>query len=1047
MWIDDPVARAGIVAGVTAAAIIVTGISVLRRRPPRSRVWGLLMVAVAASAAATVLDAIGRHPAAGTTGAALIPGYVGYALLVLALGATARPGRGRIDLGATLDATILGLLAALVVWRSGLSDAVGRTTVSGPELVVAVAAPAVGIALLVVLLRRAFGTGRMSPASGLVLAAAACTTAAATAAGVTILRGGEAAVAVALLIGTTTLVTAAAIHPEMDRITGPVEVTRGGYGPVRIALSSLALLAAPVVLLVEHGRITSTNAPLVATASAISIFVLIRLIGLAGEMERVRQRERTRDQRFESLVRYSSDLIAVLDEDFRVTYLSPASEQVMGRTPGSLLGLSALTGFHRDDVDRVRGLLRELTPDATSELTLVRLMHASGTWRWIEARAVNLIDDPTVQGIVVNCRDVTQRVMARAVIDDSVARQSAIAHLGRIALAAPDARSLTKRAASLIRSTLEASSCEIVLFDDDRVVDAVVATPGAIDVPDVADHPDAAILAACLGHDEPIQFTDPDPGGPLHTAGPLRFTDLERTSDRPETIVPEDVPSPPPQVLAVHVADRDRVMGVVLARSGTSRAFRDDEAAFLDTMAGTLGLALSRRTTEAEAHHQALHDALTGLPNRTLFVDRLAQALSRIRRSDQRVAVLFLDIDHFKVVNDSLGHSVGDRILVEVAERLGTLVRPGDTVARFGGDEFTVLLDPLGPHDRAEVVAERIREEVSRATRVGAAELQPTVSIGVAITGSRSANAETLLRDADAAMYQAKEKGRDNVAVFDDTMRDRVIHRLQTEMDLPRAIARNELMMRYQPIVRIADGATVGREALVRWRHPDFGEIPPDQFIPVAELSGLIGDLDRWVMHTVMDQCARTDRATHGRGPWYALNISGRTVAGNELVDEVASTLDRTGAPPDKIRLEITESALMHDMDHSIAVLEQLRELGVGISVDDFGTGYSSLAYLRRLPATALKIDGSFIATIERDHRDRAIVESVVKLAATLEMDAVAEGVETRAQLDILGDMDCPMAQGFLLGRPEETPTVTHNRPVSGPTLTVADGSRYAEGA
>lgn len=1014
-----PGVRAGLLIGFACLATLVIAVTA-RRRPDHRWVWFLVGTGtgvIVVTGVVTVLDA--SFDPADRAGLFLLAQLAGYAAVFAGLYAIARLGRPA-ELGATLDAAILGVAVALVAWRSGFSSAIEQATLPGPELLVTASLPILGIVAFALLLRRAFSIRDVPVPLALLLGATIFMIATPVVSGIDLMAGRPPAGQVPWLLTFLVLLTAAALHPAGHDLTGTVETTGERFGPVRIGLLSLALVDAPVVLLVEQGRITRTNAPLVITACAISVFVVIRLISIANQMERVRRRERTRDQRFGSLVRNSSDLIVVLDGDHRVTYLSPAAETVMGLNPEALLGMNALKGLHRDDVERARDLLDALGPDSSSALTLIRLMHASGTWRWIEARAVNLIDDPTVEGIVVNCRDVTQRVMAQAVIDDSIARQSAIAQLGRIALASPDARSLTERASALIRSTLEVASCEIVLFDGDEVWHAVLATSGGAEVSHGDERPGHGILRVCLGSADPVQFTDPDPTAALRTSDGLAFTDLDVTLHRPENIVPEDVPRPPPQVLAVRVVDRQRVMGVILIRSGTPRCFREDEAAFLDTMAGMLGLALSRRMTEASARHQALHDGLTGLPNRALFVDRLAKSLARIRRADQRVAVLFLDIDHFKVVNDSLGHSVGDRILVEVADRLRRLVRAGDTVARFGGDEFTVLLDPLGPYDDAVAIAERIREAVSRATRVDGAELQPTVSIGVAVAGSGSANAETLLRDADAAMYQAKEKGRDNVAVFDDTMRDRVIHRLQTEMDLPRAIVENELFMHYQPIVSVADGTVVGLEALVRWRHPDLGEIPPDEFIPVAELSGLIGDIDRWVMRRVMLECARAHRSRGPKAPWYACNISARTIASPGLAGRVAETLEETGAPAEMIRLEITESALMGDMEHSITVLEALRDLGVGISVDDFGTGYSSLAYLRRLPATTLKIDGSFIATIERDGRNRAIVESLVNLAATLQMDAVAEGVETPRQLEILAAMGCPMAQGFHLGHPRE---------------------------
>lgn len=1013
------VVRTLILVVVAVAALIAIAVGVLRSRPAHRWVWIAFACGITLVVAATTVGAT-RWSTDPVEARRLFVGLQlgGHLLLFAAFCGTARVRRKTGDISSVLDALILGLAIGLIAWRTSFSSALEDSETSRLIMVAVSLLPALDVFMCAALLRRAFSAAKTSGAFRLLMLAAGVATGAHLVSGVSVLHESSLTNHVPLQIAYVALIGAAAIHPSMRAVTEADVLTQNKFGVTRIALLALALLDTPLVILLDHGQIDRDNAPLLIGACAMSVIVVIRLVSLAREMEQTRQRERRREQRFESLVRNSSDLIVVLDGDNRVTYISPAVREVLGYAPDRLLGQNALAGFHPEDVDQARHALESLTPDATSELNLLRIMHSSGTWRWTEARAVNLIEDPTVNGIVVNCRDVTERVIAQALIDDSIARQSAVARLGRVALAAPNAHVLTERAAALIRSTLEVHSCEVLLFEDDTVSDAVIATEwhtGALG----EDHrPGPRVIRACLDADQPVQFTDPDPVGPLRASSELEFSRLEQPVSRPESVFPEHVPQPPPQVLAVQVADRERVIGAILVRAGASRSFTLDEAGFLDTMGGTLGLALGRRGAEASAHHQALHDSLTGLPNRALFVDRLTRALAKREQHGERIAVLFLDIDHFKVVNDSLGHSIGDQILTEVADRLRSLIRPGDTVARFGGDEFTVLLDPLGSTIEAERIAERIRREVSRSTQVGGAGLQPTISIGVAIASSGASNAETLLRDADAAMYQAKDRGRNNVAVFDDTMRDRVIHRLQTEIDLPRAIEDDQLMMRYQPIVALEDGTTPGLEALVRWRHPDLGEIPPDQFIPVAELSGLIGELDRWVMRHVMRQCASEHERFGDAARWYALNISARTVAGRDLPARVAGMLEETGAPPDRICLEITESALMNDLEHSIGILRSLRELGVGIAVDDFGTGYSSLSYLKRLPATVLKIDGSFIAGIARDHRDRAIVESVVNLARTLHQSAIAEGVETDTQLEILTDMGCPMAQGFHLGYP-----------------------------
>jgi diguanylate cyclase (GGDEF)-like protein len=469
-------------------------------------------------------------------------------------------------------------------------------------------------------------------------------------------------------------------------------------------------------------------------------------------------------------------------------------------------------------------------------------------------------------------------------------------------------------------------------------------------------------------------------------------------------------------VLGVRVADREHAIGALVVRSGVPRAFTAGEASFLQSMSSALGLAVGRREVETAARHQALHDALTGLPNRTLFLDRLESALARLERSRTTIAVLFLDLDHFKVVNDSLGHNSGDRILVTVAERLSSILRPGDTVARFGGDEFTILCDGLVDASEAVDIAERIRAGLATALEVGRAELHQTVSIGIAVATGLGAHPEAMLRDADAAMYRAKERGRNRVELFDDTMRDRAITRLRTEIALRRAITQDELVLHYQPVIDLTSGDMVGAEALIRWQHPREGLVAPARFIPVAEETGLISEISQWVLEHALQQVADWNRSAD-ESTAVSLNVSARTLASRQFPDRVAEALEATGAPPELVCLEITESALMDDVERSLETLGRLRDLGVTLAVDDFGTGYSSLTYLKRLPVDVLKIDGSFVDGLGREAEDSAIVAAIVTLAATLGQQAIAEGVETALQLGELQRLGCPLAQGFLFSR------------------------------
>ncbi len=1004
---------------ITAIAVGTIVLMLEVRKPERPAAWFAFAMGLGILVTATTVGALKW---AGNSHAAvqvfLSIQVAGYLLVFGGFCAAAQIRRRNSDIDSTLDAMILGLAFGLFAWRTVFSGAVATTAVGPLQVFTVSLLPALDIVACTALLRRAFGTARTTVSYRLIMVAAAFATGAHIRSGISVLTESGLATHVPFQIGLATLLAAAALHPSMQSVTEPDEIVPHRFGTTRIALLALALLDTPLLILIDYGRSESSSAAFVIGACLMSTIVVIRLISLARQMEQSRIRERLREQRFESLVRNSSDLIAVLDTTYRITYLSPAVDDMLGFSAASVLGRNALDAFHPDDRATTKESLDALEPNTTSQLNLVRIRHRGGTWRWVEARAVNLTNDPTVEGIVINCRDVTERVSAEKLLFDTTTQQSAVATLGREALTAPDVHALATNATALVRNTLETESCTVILLDGSTITDAVTTTDRSSRVLLLHERPADRIITACTEAEDPTQFVDPDPGGVLRASTDLAFTALDDTHIRSGGDDDASNKRGDAHVLAVRLVDRHGVSGAMLVRSGEARCFTRSEAGFVAAMANTLGLALGRRRTEASARHQALHDELSGLPNRTLFVDRLTQAVARMERSTHRIAVLFLDIDQFKVINDSLGHSVGDRVICEIAGRLGQAIRPSDTVARFGGDEFTVLLEPLDDREEAADIAERIRAEASRPIDIGATGLQPTISVGVAVATDARANAETLLRDADAAMYQAKEDGRNNVAFFDDTMRARVIHRLRTEIDLPQAIAGDQLVLHFQPIIDLATGRIEGLEALVRWQHPELGLIAPGQFIPIAEQSGLIGELDHWVMRQVMSQCATLQSQLGPTSPWLSLNVSARTIATSDLPRLVAESLREAGVQPEKISVEITESALMNDVERSIGVLRALRDQGVALTVDDFGTGYSSLNYLKRLPVSGLKIDASFIAGLDHSGPDRAIVEAVVTLGATLEQQATAEGVETSRQLEVLMELGCPMAQGFLLGKP-----------------------------
>jgi diguanylate cyclase (GGDEF)-like protein/PAS domain S-box-containing protein len=424
----------------------------------------------------------------------------------------------------------------------------------------------------------------------------------------------------------------------------------------------------------------------------------------------------------------------------------------------------------------------------------------------------------------------------------------------------------------------------------------------------------------------------------------------------------------------------------------------------------------SERKAEAALAHSAQHDALTGLPNRTLLTDRIEHALARRVRAGL-MGLLFCDLDGFKTVNDAYGHQVGDAVLKATAARLSSAVRPEDTVARIGGDEFVVLCESLTNLEAAAMVASRLRDAVAAPVTTSAGDVQVTLSIGVAVAAhDDDVSCDTLLRDADEAMYKAKRQGPNVVEMFDETLRVVAASRLRLLTDLRRAQMDQELRLVYQPVRDIAEDRIVGAEALIRWHSPTRGMVPPDEFIPFAERSGLIIQIGAWVMHQACTQGAAWQRAEPDGPPLtMSVNVSGRQLTpGAGLVGAVTNALADSGLAPRSLIIEVTESALMEDAAAALRVVQELKELGVSIAIDDFGTGYSSLLYLKRFPVDLLKVDRSFVSGLGVNQDDSAIVRSVIELAHAFGIEAVAEGIETPAQLAALEMLGCRYGQGYL---------------------------------
>ena len=431
-----------------------------------------------------------------------------------------------------------------------------------------------------------------------------------------------------------------------------------------------------------------------------------------------------------------------------------------------------------------------------------------------------------------------------------------------------------------------------------------------------------------------------------------------------------------------------------------------------------------RKALEEQLRHQAFHDVLTGLANRSLFLDRLGHALARAGRGGRPTAVLYLDIDDFKSVNDRLGHGEGDRLLAAIADRLLLATRAGDTVARLGGDEFAIIIEETDPTE-APIAAARIRERLVLPFDIGGREIAARASIGIAIQAADTADAEELLRWADIAMYAAKAQGGDGQVIYEPHLYDATVARMELKADVRGALGRGEMHVAYQPIVDIATGAISGTEALMRWTHPTRGPIPPLEFVAIAEEIGLIQDLGRWILETACRQTRAWQVASGRKDLSISVNLSGRQIGDERLAADVAEVLAVTGLAPGHLTLEITESVLVQDVEATVATFRALKGLGVRLAIDDFGTGYSSLSYLRQFPIDTLKIDRSFVGSLDGTDDSTALVRSILSLSSTLRLDTVAEGIETAEQRSALHSLGAHRGQGYLFSRPLEPDAVS----------------------
>ncbi len=697
----------------------------------------------------------------------------------------------------------------------------------------------------------------------------------------------------------------------------------------------------------------------VAALALVGALLVIELLGRATKgRETVEHELRQSERRFKALVSNSADIIVVTDRDGILQYVSPAFERILGRSPDSYKEESMGMFVHPDDLARVADEFPPLIADPSRVLRTV-LRGQDSRGTWRQFEAT-----------------ITNRLE-----DPDVCGIVGNLH---------DITEL-REAHERFRSAFENAPIGMAMTDLEGHI--IRANPALGDI--VGRCPEELVG---VGVNE---FTHPD--------------DREATSAEMRHLVSTGLPGYQLEKRYIHRGGHEVWVAVSVS------CVRDEEGQPL-YLIGQVADITERRALRERLAYAAIHDALTGLPNRELFMDRLDVALRRATRDRREVAVIFLDLDRFKLINDSLGHEVGDQVLAAVADRLSTAMRASDTLARFGGDEFTVLCEDVNNESDCLEVAQRLVMAMGQPLALHGGEVFVTLSVGLALSHAGGTGAD-MLRNADVAMYRAKERGPSRIEIYREDDEQNVVSRLRTSNELHRALERNELELHYQPFVDLHTETLVGMEALVRWQHPTRGLLLPQDFIPLAEDSGLIVPLGSWVLNEACRQTAawhalRTATNQDNTRLNISVNVSAVQLADPGFPRQVADAIAQSGIDPDRLWLEITESTLMRDADEAVVVLQAFRDLGLHVEIDDFGTGYSSLSYLQRFPVESLKIDRSFVNDLDQRSDNAAIVRAIIGLGESLGLPIIAEGVERRAQVSRLKSLGCHLAQGYLFGRP-----------------------------
>ncbi|MCB1248713.1 MAG: EAL domain-containing protein [Acidimicrobiales bacterium] len=733
------------------------------------------------------------------------------------------------------------------------------------------------------------------------------------------------------------------------------------------------------------------------------VLTLTDLTDRAEAEERIAASERWA----KTLIEGGIGMVAIIGHDGMISYASSSSVAVLGREPDELVGTVQFDLVHPEDRDGLADAFAGAIAGGPSGPHEFRVRHASGEYRVVSAMFTDLLDSPVIGGVVVNAHDVTGRHRAELLLTEQAEVLEAVARGAPLEIT-------LQRVALMIEHLIEGAQVAVGTTDAGgrmrtraapllprAIVDLLDAVPA--DAPLVRRLSAAADTAATLlDLDDPVDLL----GATDDVAAARRlFADAGLGQVR---------------ILVLHAPGTGEVLGALSAFVPDHLRLGPIETEVLARAANLASIAVERARFESTLEYQASFDRLTGLPNRAVLHTRIAEGLARSGRLGAGVAVVFIDLDRFKVINDSIGHARGDELLQLVAERLAGTLRPGDTLGRFGGDEFMVVCNRIADEEAARRAATRFSAVLSEPFSLGDGTVHVTASMGIAVSDDPDELPEALIRNADVALFRAKDSGRNQLQVFSEALDRSKVEQLAMEQALRAALDADEFELHFQPVVDLRDGAMVHAEALVRWHRPGHGLVMPGDFIPLAEETGLIVPLGWWVLADACARAASWPDLPGGRPMQIAVNLSARQLAAPDLVPTVRRVLADTGIAPERLCFEITESDLVRDVAAAVEAVTRLKDLGVLIAIDDFGTGYSSLDYLRQFTmADYLKIDRSFVDGVEKEgSQEAAIVTAAIGMAKSLGLQVVAEGVETLFQMEALRDLDCDLAQGFLFSRP-----------------------------